>query len=261
MKPNAMPIDNPQRYTLTMSEAQARLTAEALELLMRWCIGQLQAPSVVEFRKTADEYRQKQGLDKWGPYDTRELFDKLRAQLFPELHGPGHSYGVGWNEQPEQQQAQIAYELYKEILYEFHKDNDYQNVHSFKPCLFYSDQPVPVFTKALPATNVEWQQRAEAAEAKLALIRATATRGVPCLINLAAIDRILGTPVAGPFPPACPVCTQQPNKCLCPPARFTPQQLMDFEKRGREPAEAQPHTIPCDQCGACYAGETCSRLS
>ena len=35
------------------------------------------------------------------------------------------------------------------------------------------------------------QARAEAAEAKLALIRATATRGVPCLINLAAIDRIL----------------------------------------------------------------------
>lgn len=35
------------------------------------------------------------------------------------------------------------------------------------------------------------QRHAEVAEAKLALIRATATRGVPCLINLAAIDRIL----------------------------------------------------------------------
>ena len=39
------------------------------------------------------------------------------------------------------------------------------------------------------------EARAEAAEAKLALIRATATRGVPCLINLYAIDRILGEEV------------------------------------------------------------------
>lgn len=40
------------------------------------------------------------------------------------------------------------------------------------------------------------EARAEAAEAKLALIRTTATRGVPCLINLAAIDRIIGKEVA-----------------------------------------------------------------
>ena len=40
--------------------------------------------------------------------------------------------------------------------------------------------------------------RAQAAQDKLALIRATATRGVPCLINLDAIDRILGTPALPP---------------------------------------------------------------
>ena len=57
------------------------------------------------------------------------------------------SYGVGWNAKREQQEAQIGYELYKQILHEFHKDNEHWNVHSSKPCLHYSDEPVPQFNK------------------------------------------------------------------------------------------------------------------
>jgi hypothetical protein len=150
MKEQAKIIENQPLYSLTLTETQARLTAEALEFYMRWCIGQFQAPASVEFRQTATEYREKHGLDKWGPHDTRELFDKLREQMFPELRGPGHSYGVGWNEKREQQDAQRAYEIYKEILYEFNKGGEFTTCHSFKPCLHYSDQPLPVFVKLAP---------------------------------------------------------------------------------------------------------------
>jgi hypothetical protein len=140
-------------YNLTLSERQAHITATALEFYMRFCIGQFDVPDVVSFRQTAKDYRKKHGIEE-EYHNIRELMDAARKECFPELSGPGHSYGVGWNDKPEQQHAQIAYEIYKEILYEFHKDNSHANVHSYKPCLHYSDQPVPEF-KPLEAKSDE----------------------------------------------------------------------------------------------------------
>lgn len=57
---------------------------------------------------------------------------------------------------------------------------------------FTDEQMIALATKEGLFNNLRRTTvRAEQAEAKLALIRATATRSVPCLINLAAIDRIL----------------------------------------------------------------------
>lgn len=67
------------------------------------------------------------------------------------------------------------------------------------------------------------ERRAVAAEEKLALIRATATRGVPCLINLAAIDRILDDK---------------------PKPQLTPQELAEFDKTGRLLEDKEPRTLP-----------------
>ena len=83
------------------------------------------------------------------------------------------------------------------------------------------------------------EQRAEAAEAKLAAIRAMATRSVPHMLNLAAIDRILAEK---------------------PAEQFTPQELAEFDKSGRLP-EKKPHHIPCGECGSCHAHEPCARLA
>ena len=135
---------SPARYQLVLSETQAHITAEALEFYTRWCIGQFSAPDIVEWRATAKEYRGQRGIDEYTNRRSRDILDELRLALFPELSGPGHSYGVGWNDKAEQQHAQIGYEIYKSILYEFHKGNN--NVHSYPNVLHYSNQPVPVFT-------------------------------------------------------------------------------------------------------------------
>ena len=65
-------------YTLVLSERQARVTAEALEFYTRWCIGQFDVPSVIEFRSTAKEYRVKHGLPEYPKREKRELLDELR---------------------------------------------------------------------------------------------------------------------------------------------------------------------------------------
>lgn len=131
-------------YTLTLSETQARTTAEALEFFMRYCIGQFDVPMVVQCRPTPPGYNVPEGKCQ----ERDELLLKLRSLFFPELHGLGHSYGVGnRNGQPEQKAAMVAYDLYKHILHEFHKDSSISNVHSFPPMLHYSDQPKPIFTK------------------------------------------------------------------------------------------------------------------
>lgn len=134
-------------YTLTLSERQARTTAEALEFYTRFCIGQFDVPTIVEHRKLPEPYQRRDTYDR---QRYEELMLELRGMFFPELRGLGHSYGVGWNEKPEQQAAQIGYEIYKWILYEFNKDAPYFNVHSSPPCLHYSDEPIPKFVKNEP---------------------------------------------------------------------------------------------------------------
>jgi hypothetical protein len=118
----------------------------ALEFYTRWCIGQFDVPDSVEFRPEARAYREARQQEEPDLYNTKqELLDKLRTMYFPELRGPGHSYGVGWNDKREQQEAQTGYEIYKAILYEFNRGKD--NVHSYPNILHYSDQPVPKFIR------------------------------------------------------------------------------------------------------------------
>lgn len=134
-------------YTLAVSETQLRLIAEALEFYTRFCIGQFAVPSIVEHRKLPEPYKR---FDTYDRDRYEQLMLEIRAMFFPELRGPGHSFGVGWDEKPEQQQAQIGYEVYKWILHEFHKNNEHWNVHTSPPMLHYSDQPKPVVTKINP---------------------------------------------------------------------------------------------------------------
>lgn len=133
---------NQPTYTLTLSENQARTTAAALEFYTRFCIGQFEVPDVVKWRKKPDGQSDTYDRDR---FDTLML--EIRAMFFPELRGIGHSYGVGWNEKREQQEAQIGYEVYKWILYEFNKDSKHYNVHSSPPCLHYSGEPIPKFVR------------------------------------------------------------------------------------------------------------------
>lgn len=136
-------------HTIALSERQLAITAEALEFYMRYCIGQFDVPTIVTCRQTARDYRKAHNLPDYPPREKQELLDELRKEYFPELHGPGHSYGVGWNDKPEQQHAQIAYEIYKAIYYERNMREGINNVHSYNG-LHYSDQPRPE-VKLLPS--------------------------------------------------------------------------------------------------------------
>lgn len=129
-------------YQLLLSERQARLTAEALEFYTRFCIGQFDVPLLVQCRTPPA------GAEQVPPDPATRDYHllALRRQYFPELRGLGHSHGLGWNDKPEQQAAQIGYEVYKAILYEFNKNSS--NVHSYPNCLHYSPEPVPVFTQS-----------------------------------------------------------------------------------------------------------------
>ncbi|WP_324671059.1 hypothetical protein [Hymenobacter sp. GOD-10R] len=117
---------------ITLSERQAHITAEALEFFMRTLIGQIDMPDAIKWRPE----------NKDRDYEElRRACDHIKQLLFPELMR-GASYGVGWNDKPEQQQAQIAYEIYKAIYYERNQREGINNVHSY-PALHYSKEPVP----------------------------------------------------------------------------------------------------------------------
>ena len=96
-----------KKYRLTMTEKQAAIIAEACEFLCRIKIGQF---SEIVWKTLIPQ--QHIGIDDF--CDRRDAAEtyllKAREQIYPELHGVGHSYGVGKFED-----ADIAFGVYEVI--------------------------------------------------------------------------------------------------------------------------------------------------
>lgn len=92
------------KIVLTLTEEQAKVVSIACEFYMRMRCGQffnliehtLDAKDVDTFCKRRDK--------------AEELLLKVREQLLPELHGIGHSYGIG-----KFKDADIAYDVHQVI--------------------------------------------------------------------------------------------------------------------------------------------------
>ena len=89
------------KYTLTMDEEQAQKLSEACELYARLKAGQWGELLELCLEWKDPLYRKK--------YDeAMEHLLKARAIVYPNLHGIGHSYGVG-----KLMDAELVWELYK----------------------------------------------------------------------------------------------------------------------------------------------------
>lgn len=122
------------RYVLTLTEGQAKVVGQACELYCRLHIGQLtelnhelllaeNKDNICERRNAADA-----------------LLLKLKELYFPQLHGHGHSYGVGkyaW--------ADRAWDVYTTLRYRmswYHHPEGGIGVNFDCPMQF-GDEPLP----------------------------------------------------------------------------------------------------------------------
>lgn len=117
---------------ITMTKQQARAMARACELLLRLNLGQC--------GYIRDELL-KRAIDLESDYATQDAaLAYLKSIFFPELHGPGHSFGVGNENVPVH--AHICYELYKVVMHHLRPEDDNWSVHSDSPyTLNYSATP------------------------------------------------------------------------------------------------------------------------
>lgn len=73
------------KYNLILDEEQARIVAKACEFYARVKVGQFGEIVSLCTNYYYDGYRE----------DTEEAWLNLRKLIYPDLHGIGHSYGIG----------------------------------------------------------------------------------------------------------------------------------------------------------------------
>lgn len=134
-----------KKYTVELTEAQMRLVAKSLEMHSRMKCGQLEETFLPPIRDKIfksivkdDNFAEKRKI-------VDESLQNIKKAIWPELDRY-ESYGVGHDNE-----ADLGYEMYKEILHQFEKEDyaakqesgdEYRwNVHSDKPCLKFTDEP------------------------------------------------------------------------------------------------------------------------
>lgn len=92
-------------YQLTLTEEQARVVATACEFFARVVMGQFNEIiwHTMDTQHGSDDYCERR--DK-----AQELLFEARKYLYPELHGYGHSYGIGNFDN-----ADMAFDVYQVI--------------------------------------------------------------------------------------------------------------------------------------------------
>lgn len=93
------------KVQLTLTETQARVLMRACEFYARIVMGQFQeiTPELLDISIPTDDYCERRNI-------ADELLFKAREQIYPELHGRGHSYGVGRFEH-----ADRAFDVYQVV--------------------------------------------------------------------------------------------------------------------------------------------------
>ena len=92
-------------YQLTLTEEQARVVATSCEFFARVVMGQFNEIiwHTMDTQHGSDDYCERR--DK-----AQELLFEARKYLYPELHGIGHSYGIG-----KYDNADMAFDVYQVI--------------------------------------------------------------------------------------------------------------------------------------------------
>lgn len=108
-----------KRYRLTLDERQAAVLNEALELLSRVTMGQLEA--VIDSLRYRDDKRIDRLANKWEILDiARRLSDIQKAMLFNQPANGSH--GIHHPDVPEV--ARIAWDLHKVVRHELWKNRE-----------------------------------------------------------------------------------------------------------------------------------------
>lgn len=114
-------------FTLEMTEEQARVLMTACEFYARVKMGQFQE---IVFHCA----------EKHCPKDhdaTLNAWLELRKQIFPELKGAGHSYGIGYSKQ-----ADTAFDIYQVVRQHF---GDPRSVFSYDEVPKCTVKEIPAF--------------------------------------------------------------------------------------------------------------------
>lgn len=114
------------QFTMSMTEEQAKIVSVACEFYARIRMGQFNEVlwRLFDIHPLPDDY-----------YQRRELAEKLllevRRQIYPDLYGPGHSYGMG-----KFKDADLAFDVHQVIRHAMGDDRE--------PFSYY---PLPMCTK------------------------------------------------------------------------------------------------------------------
>lgn len=122
------------RYVLTLTEDQARTAARACELYCRLLLGQLdELNHELLLRETRDDISGRREA-------AMTLLLHLKKLYFPDLHGHGHSYGVGHDIT-----AERSWSVYQALRHcmAWHEHPEGGIGVSFDPPMSYNDEPLP----------------------------------------------------------------------------------------------------------------------
>ena len=108
-----------KRYNLTLNENQIKVVLTALDFYSRISIGQLNF--LKEFISDSA---------------SEETLVKLQKEMFPELTGLNHSYGIAGKQTSEG--AKVSYDIYKKMMF------------VFNPVGVYAYQPYALSKQGLP---------------------------------------------------------------------------------------------------------------
>ena len=110
--------------TVTLTPEQARVVRDAVDLVERLYLGQLD--ELLHFYR--DHLHRPGEVTGFRRLRIKELLETVKLEVFPELDGgPGHSYGVGSPQLPKD--AKRLYEIYKVLdhaLWLTHPEKDRQ---------------------------------------------------------------------------------------------------------------------------------------
>lgn len=98
---------------LTLTDEQAKIVSMACEFYSRIKIGQFNEITwrMLDLKLPTEEYCNRRDL-------AENYLLKAREQIYPELHGVGHSYGMGKFED-----ADMAFDVHQVIRYEMGDDD------------------------------------------------------------------------------------------------------------------------------------------
>ena len=114
----------PNKIQLTLTEEQAKIVSTACEFYARVRMGQFSeiAYQTLDLSIPCDSYCDRRD-------EAEKLLLEARKQLYPELHGAGHSYGIG-----KFKDADLAYDVHQVLRNQFGDGRPPFSYHELPEC-------------------------------------------------------------------------------------------------------------------------------